>query len=433
MHAAAPQANHSQTLDLSPPVFVALMVVASLLFGYVTITYLEGGIGDEDVHRFQINWFIQGRFEIFKYVTMIPLYHALVAGVAKLTGLLSLDGLRFVHMLLSSLVVPAMYRLVRSLYPQEVVSRTLLLVFIPFFFPLFFVTYTDPLSLAVVLFMLERAWEKHYFTAGAIAVVAVLTRQTNIVWVVFAMAVVVVHQVQIVTGSVTWRSFFDRSVVFNTDFIKPLVTASVSFVPVIVGFLLFVVINGGVAVGDAEQHQITLNLSNLYFFLLVAFALFLPFNIEQLPSILRLIRQHLWVLVVVAAAFVLYYMTFGHPHKYNATSLVFYRHNLILHYVCDFTVGRVLAFIPIAWMALTLVVNILEGRYRYYIALIMVFALLSIVPLPLIEQRYYLVTLALLLAFRPAISAWSTALTLLVFITGNAYILFHITHKHFFL
>jgi alpha-1,2-glucosyltransferase len=52
-----------------------LTVLVALAVGFWTISHLDVGIGDEDVHRFQINWFIEGRYEIFQYVTMVPLYH----------------------------------------------------------------------------------------------------------------------------------------------------------------------------------------------------------------------------------------------------------------------------------------------------------------------------------------------------------------------
>ena len=51
-----------------------LVVLASLALGYWLITHLDVGIGDEDVHRFQINWFVQGRYELFEHVTVLPLY-----------------------------------------------------------------------------------------------------------------------------------------------------------------------------------------------------------------------------------------------------------------------------------------------------------------------------------------------------------------------
>jgi len=48
-----------------PPLLLWLIVLASLALGYGIVMQLEVGIGDDDVHRFQMNWFVQGRYEIF--------------------------------------------------------------------------------------------------------------------------------------------------------------------------------------------------------------------------------------------------------------------------------------------------------------------------------------------------------------------------------
>jgi alpha-1,2-glucosyltransferase len=48
-----------------PTLLLWLIVLASLALGYGVITQLDVGIDDEDVHRFQMSWFVQGRYEIF--------------------------------------------------------------------------------------------------------------------------------------------------------------------------------------------------------------------------------------------------------------------------------------------------------------------------------------------------------------------------------
>lgn len=420
-------------LDSSPLALFSLLVGVALLLGYSIIVHLHGGIGDEDVHRFQINWFINGRIEIFKYVTMIPLYHGLVAFFAKISGLTSLNGLRFVHMLLAMGVVPAMYRLVRCFYPDESISRTLLFMFTPVIFPLFFLTYTDLPSLALVLVMLERAWSRHYFWAGVAALFAVLMRQPNIIWVVFTGGVIALRTAQTMSLSINFRTPGSLLALFGSTYIMAILRKCRWLLLVFGVFAIFVVLNGGVALGDAEQHQVTLNLSNLYFFLLVAFVLFLPFNLEQVGDIYRLICAHWWLVLVLAGLFFIYFNTYGHPHKYNSPELDFYRHNLFLYYTSDIRLLRVLSFFPMAWMTLSFITTIQKSQYRGIIVLTLGFGLLSFMPLPLIEQRYYLVALTLFLAMRPPMTMVGTYATLGVFIALDAYILFNISQKTFFL
>ena len=71
--------------ELSPILFWLLVSVA-LALGYAVITRLAVGIGDEDVHRFQIDWFLHGRYEQFEHVTVLPLYHLVVAALAQFSG-----------------------------------------------------------------------------------------------------------------------------------------------------------------------------------------------------------------------------------------------------------------------------------------------------------------------------------------------------------
>jgi len=433
----APSLANPSAIGMPPLALFGLLIFALLMMGFNTISHLSVGIGDEDVHRFQINWFVNGQYEIFKYVTMLPLYHAVVAFLGKVSGLTSLNGLRFAHLVFAAGVIPAMYALTRCFYPNEAQSRTLLLIFVPFLFPLFFLTYTDLPSLMFVLFMIERAWKKQYFWAGLLALVAVVMRQPNIIWAAFTACLVILSTAKEMSVGLRLLSKNDGDEVvlglLDKAFIIESLKRTSYFVVVFVLFVIFVVVNGGVAVGDAEQHPISFNLSNLYFFLLVAFVLFLPFNVEQVGNIKRLIVANWWILPLLAVLFVVYFYTYEHPHKYNTTALKFYRHNLFLHYTCDILPIKIACFIPMAWMSLSFVTAVRESTYGPQLLLMLPFALLSFVPLPLIEQRYYVVALTLFLVLRPKISSWSTGLTLGGFIALCAYVMFNISRQTFFL
>jgi hypothetical protein len=390
--------------------------------GYWMITHLDVGIGDEDVHRFQITWFIQGRYDIFEHVTMLPLYHMVVASLAKLTGLTSLDGLRLVHLVFAAGAIPAFYLLCRATYPAEAASRTLQFLWLPLLFPLFFVTYTDLPALAFSLLMLERTLRRSYFWAGLFGLVAVAMRQPNIAWVAYALCLV---SLQSLRGG--WGDALSK------DSLLEVAAKARYLLLVMLVFLVFVFYNGGVAVGDSQQHPLSFNLSNLYFCLLVAWLLFLPFNIQQLGSIRHLLVAHRWTWALLALAFLAYCFTYTATHKYNSPQLDFYRHNLWIHYTVDFTVGRVLAFIPMAWMALSFVTAANASGHRREMLLLAPFAALSFLPMPLIEPRYYIVALCLFLALRPPMSRVTTVVTFAYYITTSAWILYNISRQNFFL
>jgi len=417
----------------TPKILFWLVVLASLALGYWVVTYLDVGIGDEDVHRFQINWFVQGRYELFEHVTVLPLYHLMVATLAKWTGLTSLNGLRLVHLVLAAGVIPAYFALCRALYPSQAALRTLQFMFIPLLFPLLFVTYTDLPALLFTLLMLERTLRQKYLWAGAFGLVAVAMRQPNIVWAAFAVGLIALHTAREVGVGVHTGTRAGNRWVLHAGYWLTLLRRTRYLLLVFAAFAAFVIWNGGVALGDVAQHPVALNLSNAYFFLMAAFVLFLPFNLEQLPGIRRLIREHAWVLLALLGLFFFYLYTYEHPHPYNAATLDFYRHNLFIHYTSDVTAIRILAFIPMAWMALSFVTAATASDYPGEMLLLIPFALLSFVPLPLIEPRYYLVALSLFLAFRPAMSTRATVITLAYYVIASAYILFSISRQAFFL
>jgi alpha-1,2-glucosyltransferase len=429
MYVLKPQSESNQRPAQSAPVlpiytadraliFFWLLIAVSLLFGFNVITHLKEPIGDEGVHSYQIYKFVNGSYEHFKHVTMLPVYHAVNALFVSLFGFTELNYLRFTNLLLSVLTIPSFLALVKIFYPQQAYIRTLQFVFIPFLFPLFFIIYTDLFSLAFVLIMIERTLKKNYKVAAVVAFFAVFIRQPNLIWVGYCCLLILLD---IESPLVSKASV--------TEFLKKVWP----FILVILSFGMFVIWNGGVAVGDTDQHQISLNISNFYFFLLVSFALYLPYNIARFGDVKDLLVSNKWLIVLVIILFFVYMATYEHPHKYNTKELSFYRHNLFLHYTCDVYWLRILSYFAMAWMALSYYAAAHVSKDHKPLLLLLPVTLLSIVPLPLIEQRYYLVSLVLFIAMRPSIPEKISVLTLIYYIGVSGYVLYHISRMNFFL
>lgn len=404
-----------------PLVYLFLMVLVSLLLGYNVISHLPTGIGDEDVHAFQVGWFVRGRYEIFQYVTMLPVYHGMNAALLKLVGAESFQAMRVAQVILASLVIPVFFMLCRRVYANEAGERTLQFFYLPLLFPLFFLIYTDIPALIFALAMIERTLQKRYMMAALCAFVAVAMRQPNLVWVAFACVLAMINEL----GAPNWRRWKTEVLSFTLK-LWP-------FALVFLAFAVFVLVNGGVAVGDAEQHPVSFNLSNLYFFLFVSFCFFLPLNIALMPEIVQRIIDHKWVLLLLVGGFVLYMLTYEHPHRYNSFDLAYYRRNWVLHYTSQVGFLRVLFYFPIAWMALTFWLCARKSPYKWQMYALYVFAVLSFVPLPLIEPRYYFVAQCLFIAFRPPQSVATSVATLVWYLAFIAYLLFNISRANFFM
>jgi alpha-1,2-glucosyltransferase len=394
-----------------------LLIAVSLLFGFNVITHLKEPIGDEGVHSYQIYKFLNGSYEHFKYVTMLPVYHAANALFVKLFGNTDFNYLRFSNLLLSVFAIPAFLALVRTSYPGQAYSRTLQFLFIPFVFPLLFLVYTDLFSVAFTLAMVERTLNKRYLMASIFAFFAVFIRQPNLIWVGYCCLLILFQA--------------DRPLLSNS-FLAAYFRKVWPYFIVILLFGAFVFWNGGIAVGDTEQHKISLNISNFYFFLLVSFALFLPYNIARINDVKDLLIANKWLFLLLIFMFFVYMTTYEHPHKYNTKELSFYLHNLFLYYSCDVYWLRILSFFAMAWMALSYYAASKYGKDRKPLLLLLPVSLLSTVPLPLIEQRYYLVSLSLFIALRPPVPEKFTVLTLIYYIGVTGYALYHISRMKFF-
>ena len=113
-------------------------------------------------------------------------------------------------------------------------------------------------------------------------------------------------------------------------------------------------------------------------------------------------------LVNRAAGFALYMGTYANTHEYNREELRFYVHNEGLYWLTHYTWIRAAAFVPMAWMALTVcVIDLAQPRLR----IMYLVAPLSVGLHPLIEQRYYLPALTLFQVWRPTAGGrWENAM-----------------------
>ena len=198
---------------------------------------------------------------------------------------------------------------------------------------------------------------------------------------------------------------------------------------VMAAFVAFVAWNGAIAMGDRGAHSSAFNLTNFYFFLLCAFFVLLPQNLTALPRLLPRLRGPRF-LAGVAIAFAFYWATYANSHPYNQQDLRFFLRNELLYWLDQKAWLRGAAFLPMAWMALTLATAPLpEPRMR----LLLLFAPLAIVLHPLIEQRYYLAPILLFQLWRAPESRRVEAMTLATYVVAGFFFLRGISRGEFFL
>jgi alpha-1,2-glucosyltransferase len=384
-------------------------------------------VADERIHRLEIVTLAGGNLEIVNKLTMFPGYHAMVALLAWLTGAQCTTALRMLSALVGLPVIVTFYLTVRQLTPRFAAVATLQFAFLPILFPLFFVLYTDAFSLLLVLLSVLLVLRHRRNAAAAVAILSVLVRQTNILCLAFVLGLAYLE---------------DHGPTLSREKLVSALRQNLLFVLGLAGFAGFVVVNGGVAVGDQSAHPLKLSLGNVYLFLFLYFFLSLPVYLADLKfTLARLADKR--VLGLSLVLYGVFMSTFVNDHPYNQVSVRTFKfataelvghapflRNELLHLATQSALTKTVFFIPVLLSCLLLMkTKLAQPR----LLLIYPLLLLLLTPSWLIEQRYSLVPLALLLLARERRSPTLEYATAVLGIVGSAYFAYGIDQHLFFL
>lgn len=384
-------------------------------------------VADERIHDRQIVMLAGGELEIVRNLTMFPGYHVVIALLAKLTGAQGPAAFRTLSALVSLPAIPIFYAIARRLAPRFAAVATLQFAFLPILFPFFFLLYTDGFSLLLVLLSVLLVLRHRRSAAAAVAVAAVLVRQTNIICLAFALGLAYLE---------------DHGFTLSRRQLGSAVRRYVVFVLGLAVFAVFVAVNRGVAVGDRSSHPLKLALGNVYLFLFLYFFLLLPSHLATLRSALAALRDKR-VLALALLLYAVFMLAFVNDHPYNQWSVEAFRYsdakwvgrvpflrNQLLHLATQSALTRTLFFIPVLLSCLVLgKTKLVQPRFLLIYPLL----LLLLTPSWLIEQRYCLVPLALLLLARERRSRALEYATAALGLAGSIYFVYGIERHRFFL
>ena len=402
----------------------ALFAATILVFTFTLLLSLPHETADEGFHTPQIWAFFSGDYKIETSLTVLPVYHAIIAGVLKAVGHFSIPFARFVHLCISCLALPVFWHICTLLKHPDRDTRTLQFLLMPIILPFFSLIYTDLPALLAILLTVLYTLKKNYAASALFALLAIFMRQTNLIWVAFCGVLII--------GEHWPHLFVRRWDSFKQEFL-PLFLKLLPYALTSVAAGCFFYFNGGVAVGDSHQHRISINLSNLYFLLLLCFVFFLPYNLASTEKIFNLLKDNGKIWYGLAMCFVIYMATYSNSHQYNSFGLSFYLRNVVLHYTVEFPVAKALTFFPIAWSALAFYLLAKESPQKWRMWVLYLFMIISVVPLPLVEQRYYIVALVMFLAFKPSTSALADRFCLFMYLPMSAALLYFISQAKLFL
>ena len=369
-------------------------------------------IADEELHYKQIMGIVDGRNYFPDRCPYLPGYHWTMAILSMIVRNAYGITMRLLTTLLSFLCVTSFFFLARKIDHGSAIRKSALFILFPFFFPFFPLIYTDIYSMMFIFLALLLALNGRLWLSGIAGILGLLVRQNNIIWVFF---IGLVAYLEHCPPERRWKDAGSWLPKFTFFFLAVALTA------------LFVIWNKGFVLGDRTHHAFSLTCGNLFFLLLLFFFLFLPMNISNFPKIVRFLRAHKLMWLVLAEIFLLYFLFFKAGHPYNQMGRFF--RNMLLWEILRSPLSKCLYFLPIAYTILSLCVTPLARRSFY---LLYPFAVLFLIPLPLIEIRYEFIPLALFLLFKEPDSDRITLFTLATYVVPIAIIVYSMKMEMFF-
>ncbi|KAA1136367.1 glucosyltransferase [Puccinia graminis f. sp. tritici] len=352
---------------------------------------------------------------------------------------------------------------VRFLIPEdEIILEAIIISCFPITYFSGFLFYTDLGSLFAIIASYDQSLAGRHVLAALLGLWSCLFRQTNIAWVAFIAGSALINHLRQInnTGpstpkcsqvnhakrthrpsqpydlSLTSASLLDlpraiRSLVFEsfTNFSSTLPIV-LPYAGVVVCFVIFVLWNGGIVLGDKSNHITALHIPQLYYFAGFSMAFLVPVSFD-----LFLIRRTLKSLfgsprsfflsccLFVTILWTIHKFTYEHPfllsdnrhYTFYVWRRIFKFHRLVKYL---FTPGYMIC-VKMIWerIARSFTMNLLITTF-YIIALG-----LTLIPSPLLEPRYFLVPYVLLrLHIRPVVEETKTW-SIRVFTEGCLYAL----------
>lgn len=324
---------------------------------------------------------------------------------------------------------------------------TLALMPVSYFFTNLY--YTDQGSTFFVLLMYLLCLRHQHFLSAMFGIVAILFRQTNAIWVLYCFSLTAIDVIETrlrldkkllnINRLSDWeifKSLLKHAFSSLTNFLSLLVAilkVTFWYIFVICCFVIFIVLNKGIVVGDKKHHSASLNFPQVFYFLLMSGAFTFP-HIARPTQILQFIKsttQHpiRTILFILASCILIQYFTYEHKYLLSDNRhYTFYIWSKIFrwHQFVKFI------FIPIY----------LYGLYQFYQSTIAKGCLwrvatclcivLSLVPQALLEFRYFIIPFYILRLNMKKSCKLALAIEMVLVISVNLFTFYMFSEKHFY-
>ena len=411
----------------------------------------EAGYMDEVFHVPQAQAYCQGQYWVWnKKITTFPGLYLFSSGVYRILQQVAecdANFLRFGNALFVALTfygcVLCRRRLVRE-RNDDAVLHALMITTFPLSAFYYFLYYTDTASTCLVVLAYYTSLRAAEQDGGllpqlgvlVVSAAAVSVRQTNAVWLLFFAGTNMLSRLQR-RGQVGKDESFSSSstsafLVQLHSFVLallqnavPLLLANAGLLLTVLGFVAFVVRNGGVVVGDKENHRPALHLAlPLHMAAAAAIVASLP-RLFSSPTVRRGLSSFSLPTAALASA-ALIWGSFEHPFLLaDNRHLTFYLWRRALR----FPAVRALLG-PVYSSLLSALVG--QSPSSLWLAIFAAAAVISLAPSPLLELRYFTPGIVVFLLNAPPLKdGHGLAITVVVFLLINACLLFVFLYRPF--
>jgi len=402
---------------------------------------------DEPFHVPQAQAYCAGNWTYWDdKITTPPGLYIYSVGIQRLTGLAcSVSFLRMTCTLLLLTVPTVLTRLLstnsRRPCPRSLLSPTLeatVIASFPILWFFSFLYYTEVPSLVLIVSLSFYAQQGKHVTAALLGLLACTVRQTNILWVLYAFAYSQLSRFQHASRETLHDPPFPRAKMSDLplatlSLLKNLPTILYTGTPYLALtflFTLFVILNGGIVLGDKSNHTPVLHIPQLYYF--YAFAAILgwpvmaavpggPFNLAKEVKRMLFGTLRSTTLTTLLLAFIGYSIqrfTIHHPFllsdNRHYTFYVWHRFFLVHPQApLIFTPLYLLCFC--AWC-----IRVGNGQTLMQTVLLPLLLVPLLIPTPLLEPRYFLIPYVFLRSQVVGMPRWGLILEGFWYATVNA-------------
>lgn len=358
-------------------------------------------------------------------ITTPPGLYYISAGLKYLSGLAcNASFLRAINLAMGLGVFLTACALCRELKVNHGLQRALLVSILPTLYSFVFLFYTDVGAVLFSLLAYLALLKRQHFVYLLTGVASLLFRQTNIIWVGgFFLADVLYHRLQLQRHDTQ----FNLST-FNKLLVKLVKSQSGVMIDVVTGCLLvalfagFIVLNGGsIAMGDKQNHQLSIHLSQLLYFF--GSCLFFLWPVLASKRNVQMIIRRWWMAVIYTSLFLLAIRYGTVKHQYL---LADNRHwtNVLWRHVLNRPILGIAGrywMAPVYAISLISLIEALHNGPFWKLGFVGGTAVV-LIPSPLFEPRYYIIP-TIMVIMQSRMTSLQAKLCLVWLLVVNAFVL----------